>query len=134
MCKYTENQLYIDFLNAFFINNYSLILFGEDSNKENFQVGTQEILSKHNNFNFKKGGDFIKSESVKTLFNFLKEKDINISENNALKFCGILLHICQIPSNNNKNDIMVGDIKDTLVIIDHENLRHYINNRPKFFI
>jgi hypothetical protein len=31
MCKYTENQLYIDFLNAFFINNYSLILFGEDS-------------------------------------------------------------------------------------------------------
>jgi hypothetical protein len=121
--------------NFFLIDDiYKAILKYYNLDKENFQVRTQEILSEYNNnFNFKKGGDFIKSESIKILFNFLKEKVINISDNKALKFCGILLHICQIPSNNNKNDIMIGDIKDTLVVIDHENLRHYINDRTKFF-
>jgi hypothetical protein len=113
---------------------YKAILKYYNLDKENFQVRKQEILSEDNNFNFKKGGDFIKSESTKTLFTFLKETVINITDNNALKFCGILLHICQIPSNKNRNDIMIGGIKDTLFVIDHQNLRHYIDNRPNFSI
>jgi hypothetical protein len=123
-----KNFFIVDDIYKVFLKNYGL-------NKKNFQSRKQELLTDYysTNFNFKKGGDYVISQSIKALFNFLQEKNIDITDNDTLRFCGVFLHICQIPSNKKNDDVMVGDIENIIKTIDPKNLRHYINDRPIFF-
>lgn len=104
-----------------------------DINKSNFSKKKGELTKLTNQFNYKKGKDYIKSKVVISILTFLEKKHPGISENQSLKFCGIFLHICQIPSNNNHPIIEIGNIKDSLELIDHQNIRHYKNQRFNFF-
>ncbi len=69
---------------------------------------------------------------VQALFDFLKAHTDSISDNKALKFCGVFLHICQIPSNRKSNDIAIEKIEDALFLIDHQNLMHLKNGRLSY--
>ncbi|MBE7633151.1 hypothetical protein F7642_02250 [Tenacibaculum finnmarkense genomovar ulcerans] len=104
-----------------------------DVNKSNFSKKKDELLKLTNQFNYKKGKDYIKSKVVISIFAFLEKNYPNISENQSLKFCGVFLHICQIPSNNNDPIIETINIKNSLELIDHQNIRHYKNQRFTFF-
>jgi len=101
-------------------------------NRENFQVRKKELLSETNDFNFKKGEQYIIMKIVQALFDFLKAHTDSISDNKALKFCGVFLHICQIPSNRKSNDIAIEKIEDALFLIDHQNLMHLKNGRLSY--
>lgn len=94
-------------------------------NKDNFHIRKEEILLElATTFNYKKGGKFVIIKVVQALFDFLKTQKETKSDNELLRFCGVFLHICQIPSNSNTEDINIGEIEDSLKLIDHQNLRH----------
>lgn len=114
------------FKNAFLLNHiYESIVQYFEINKDNFQTRKEEILSEHAaTFNYKKGGKFVIIKSVKALYDFLKTQKENTSDNELLRFCGVFLHICQIPSNSNSEDLSIGEIEDSIKLIDHQNLRH----------
>ncbi|QCD61119.1 hypothetical protein [Tenacibaculum maritimum] len=104
-----------------------------DINKSNFTKKKDELTKLTNQFNYKKGKDYIKSKVVISIFSFFENNYPNISENQSLKFCGVFLHICQIPSNNSDPVIGIRNIKHSLELIDHQNIRHYKNQRFTFF-
>lgn len=113
---------------------FNVILSSYKLTEDNFCARKKDILNNTNIFNFKKGGQYIIMKITQNLFTFLKKYANGISDNEALRFCGVLLHICQIPSNKKSDDITVENIEDSLKLIDHQNLMHLKNGRLKHFM
>lgn len=122
--------------NFFVIDDiYKSIIESFDINEDNFISRKEDLLSnKVNSFNFLKGRQYVVMKTVQAIFSFLKDNATNITSNEALRFSGVFLHICQIPSNKKSNDILVGVIEDTLKTIDHQNLMHLKNGRLKYSV
>ncbi len=92
--------------------------------KDNICHRKKEILSDCNDFNFNKADRYIIREAVISLIQFFSDKkNETFSDNKILKFCGVFLHLSQIPINK-EDDISVGEIKDALDLIPYENLRN----------
>lgn len=123
--------------NFFIVDDiYSALLSYYGLTNNNFENRKKELLSDLDRLKHNKGKDYIKSEIVNTIFNFIKSKKENYSDNRVLKFCGVFLHICQIPSNNKKNsqfDFDIENIEDAIELIDVQNMRHYKISRFSFF-
>lgn len=101
---------------------------------EGFNELVEKKTSELERFNHLKGRRFITSCVVYILDKFL-EKHTKISDNMRLKFCGVFLHICQIPSNKKYPDILVDkDIENSLQTIAHTNIRHYKSFRTNFYL
>lgn len=121
-----KNFLVIDDIYKSLLQYYSLT-------KDNFQEKKFNLINEFTNpFNYKKGGQFVVMNLIKCLFQFIKQEINDISDNKALKFCGVYLHICQIPSNRKSDSIAIEGIENSLHLIDHQNLMHLKNGRLNF--
>ena len=112
---------------------FKSLLINFDINRDNFLQRKQELLLQSETIKHKKGGEFVKSELVKSLAVFLKSNVSNISEITALRFCDYFLHICQIQSNNNDEEIVLENYEDDFNGIDYQNLKHFLTNRANFY-
>lgn len=130
--KYKSNQSKT--IKNFFILDeiYKALAKYYNVSESNFTKKKNELIKLTNQFNYKKGKDYIKSKVVISIFSFFENNYPDISENQSLKFCGVFLHICQIPSNNSDPVIEIRNIKHSLELIDHQNIRHYKNQRFNF--
>lgn len=131
--KFSKNKTQT--INNFFViyDIYESIIESFGLNENNFDRYKKKILEKANNFDFKKGDKYVKMIVIQNLCEFLKYHKSDIKGNQALRFCGLFLHICQIPSNNEDAiDISIDNINDSLNSIDVNNLRHYKNGRISF--
>lgn len=116
---------------------YNSILKNYGLNENNFFTRKKEILSSYDNFfDHSKGKEYINMKIIQSLFDFVKSNNKSFSDNEILKFCGVLLHICQIPSNKkNINELNIdSNIEDNLGLIDYQNLRHIQKGRLSFHI
>ncbi|WP_350284347.1 hypothetical protein [uncultured Croceitalea sp.] len=105
-----QNRDSITLKNTFIVNEvHNLLLNKYGMSKDNFQQIKNELLEQNTVFDYRKGGSYVLSNIVRSLTNFvLTCVEKNISENEALRFCGVFLHICQIPSNNNEDEGNIG--------------------------
>jgi len=93
----------------------------------------ESLLADSDRFKFEKGSEYIKSKAVQYVHDCFKQIAPERSQNQILKFCGVFLHIAEIPSNNNRDEILIGEIDDALNIIDHDNIRHYLYPRSSYY-
>ncbi|WP_321826266.1 hypothetical protein [Maribacter dokdonensis] len=111
---------------------YRVLLNQFDISKENFRERKEELLNSSSRFRFEKGGEYVKSVVVQYISNLFRIYASTIGQNQLLRFSGVFLHIAEIPSNNNLDEVVVGDIDNALRLIDYTNMRHYLKPRTSF--
>ncbi len=101
---------------------------------DNFDQRKREVLQNfEHQFQFDKGAEVVIMIVIKTIVKYLKEEIPLISQRDCLRFAGVFLHICQIPTDN-KADIAFQEysIKDYLGLIYHQRLLHLYNQRKVY--
>lgn len=111
---------------------YRVLLNQFDISKENFKERKEVLLDNSSRFRFGKGGEYVKSKVVQYMSNLFRIHAPTIGQNQFLRFCGVFLHTAEIPSNNNLDEVLVGDIEDALKMIEYANMRHYLKPRTSF--
>lgn len=104
-----------------------------DITKENFTHTKNRIQDESRLINYRKGGEYIRQEVVRELFQYIKTIKKNDSEYKILKFIGCFLHICQIPANSTVDYIQIDSIKEELNSIEVPLMRHYLYRPKKIF-